>query len=721
MCRGRIVFFVFYIILVTFHINFAQPIDIQIGSKSILYPFAGGLKNPVFSQIEWNGDVYEDLFIFDKASELTFVYLFSEEKNEFVYSPNSEVNIRCHQWALSRDFNGDNVPDIITLDGPTQNARVIIYEGRETVLGETIIDEKSVSYFVGIADEQGSFADPLILPITSNFEVVDLNDDTHLDLLVFTSDEQSLQSFENLSVFIGDYLLFQKTSDCFGYFRKVFNENKIIINPQLAACPESRKTHLVHGGSSVSAADLNCDKKPDLLIGDGLDGNLFLLTNESTVPFHWMTDIQPNFPLPSAITPTWASGYPLIHSKDSIISIIVTNNNVRTGTTSGVVKKFTNIGDNCTPSYVLQTQEFLKEDMLSVGVASKATFFDYNMDNLPDLVIGSHNIDNNGIFFSSLTLIENKGQDRFEIVDKDWLGLSTSDWIKGGRVSPAFGDLDGDNLLDLLIGDGYGNLHFLRNKTFFGDTVQTFSDPITNYYNIFTGLNCVPLIHDFNDDGLNDIIISKWKPGILLFKNLGNRQQPMFISDTNNSANQIVYTDVFVNQNSDKINTFISKFEYNSEDHFIFGFRDGRIESYHLEEDAGSYIFRKSFTIDSSNFMGINSTPFVYKSENGTMSIWVGNESGGFRLLQNNLSNIKNNNDINIKYYPNPFDEYLILQGFTNVDQVLLIDLFGNRMEIEVKIDYDSIQFDTSNILPGIYFVYLRSSDKNLCVKVVKL
>ena len=324
------------------------------------------------------------------------MYVFNPTKNNYEYAPFFDVGIRCYQWALSRDFNHDGIADIITLDGTAPNAKVVIYEGKRDAVGGIVYDAIARGNFVGVADDTGSFVAPLTLPITSNLDAIDINADSHLDILLFDENEQKLKSLENLNKYYENYLLFRISSDCFGYFRKKSNENTIQLNTIEAACPENRTTTLVHGGSSISAADINCDNKPDLLIGDGLDGRLFLLTNTQQVADHWMTKMQSHYPDTAANNPSWASGYQIIDPITKRKELIVTNNNVRIGTTLGPVKKFINIGDECDPTFSLFSKEFLRDDMLCFGVGSRATFFDYNMDKLPDIVVGSHIIDNNG-------------------------------------------------------------------------------------------------------------------------------------------------------------------------------------------------------------------------------------------------------------------------------------------------------------------------------------
>ena len=151
--------------------------------------------------------------------------------------------------------------------------------------------------------------------------------------------------------------------------------------------------------------------------------------------------------------------------------------------------------------------------MVDLGTSAHPTFYDYNNDGLQDLIVGNfgyHSANNDPI--SSLALFENTGSDslpRYNLIERDWLNLSTTNLntslnIPALNLSPTFGDLDGDNNKDLIIGDADGKLHLFTNTG-----SGNFQLTAANYQNIDVGQFSQPQLIDVNRDGLTDLIIGE--------------------------------------------------------------------------------------------------------------------------------------------------------------------------------------------------------------------
>jgi len=95
-----------------------------------------------------------------------------------------------------------------------------------------------------------------------------------------------------------------------------------------------------------------------------------------------------------------------------------------------------------------------------------------------------------------------------------------------GRAVPAFGDLDGDGLLDLLVGTGRGNVLFYRNT---GSRKEAKWNPVPGpLLDQPAGRNASILLVDVDGDGLLDLLVGSEDGRVALYRNTGKKGQPAF-------------------------------------------------------------------------------------------------------------------------------------------------------------------------------------------------
>ena len=185
--------------------------------------------------------------------------------------------------------------------------------------------------------------------------------------------------------------------------------------------------------------DLNNDGFDDLIVGSFRGAmDLYWNTGQEGMPQYTLGESDfLDIPSGSNSTP-----FLVDLDGDSDLDLLV-------GQSSGILNFFRNIGNPSTPVFTLETSMF--ED-IDVGRRSAPFARDFDGDGDYDLVIGS---DQDG-----LQAFENTGTPQLPDFEQvDWFDIGVF-----RRMVPAFGDLDGDTDLDILIGGLEGGVQYFENK-----------------------------------------------------------------------------------------------------------------------------------------------------------------------------------------------------------------------------------------------------------------
>lgn len=156
---------------------------------------------------------------------------------------------------------------------------------------------------------------------------------------------------------------------------------------------------------------------------------------------------------------------------------------------------------------------------------------DFDLDGDLDLFSGDnhqrlHYFHNQGSATTADFILHGGGHNPFD-------GIAVRDAI------PAFGDFNGDGLTDAVVGDGNGYLHYYRNTgNAFGLTLTASTDASQGLSSAVlagasdVGFDAAPTVVDWNHDGLLDLVVGDDNGNIHFYLNLSTSTEPQWIEQT---------------------------------------------------------------------------------------------------------------------------------------------------------------------------------------------
>lgn len=708
-----------------------NSINVIKNSDTLLNPWTGGFNAVQISKIDLNNDQLEDLFVFDRTGDKVLTFI--NDGNQFNYAPQYERFFpnSLRNWALLRDYNGDNKKDIFC----SVSGGIGVW--KNTSVGSNISFELVTNPF--IYSFQYSTTTNLYVTASDIPDINDIDGDGDLDVLTFGVLGTRLEYHKNLSEELNygrDSLIFELKNGCWGHFTEAGLTNTCVLfdtclsnvnNPELPV-NNTNRSNLRHSGSTVLSLDLNNDQVKDLILGDVSFGNLVALYNDSTGVNQNTSFLSQDTLFPSNSVPVDIYIYPGAFyediDNDTIKDLIVSPNSDNETADKESIWYYKNSGTNNSPLFYLQNKNLFQENSIEVGRGAKPILVDVNNDQLQDLLIANFGEFDLSVPIHYKSFIEcylNTGTLETPVYTKtsdDFQNISTI--IDEINLQPAFGDLDNDGDLDAIIGDFAGNLHYLENNSSDPNQMNLVLGvtPLTDQFsNIFDVGYCAhPVLIDIDFDNDLDLIVGEAIGNINYIENIGDSANFDFelISETFGGVDvsewwtNIGSSTPFLKEIDNELNLFV-------------GSERGNIFQYNNISNNlnGNFNLIDSFYYEINN--GPNASIAISDLNNDTLlDAIVGNKRGGLSLYlgtNDSLSSLVNNITINneIKLFPNPASDHINL----NIHDLTYYEIFSITGE-KVKSLYARNKIIVNDLEKGIYLIRFNHSSKRHTLKFIK-
>ncbi|MCW3127681.1 MAG: repeat protein [Bacteroidetes bacterium] len=693
-------------------------------------PWVGGLNNPVFSKIDLNQDGLMDLFVYDKAAwkALAFLNTGSAGHPSFTYAFQYDLTFpeELRDWAVIRDYNHDGVGDIFAL---TSNSDIMVFKGYRngSNLSYTKIYEKlNYKYGSNGTDHIWTFSDNL--PV-----MMDIDHDGDLDILASDiGGGTTLNFYQNQAVENGmspDSLVFIDASGCWGHF--IENSNDCGVT--LAYCktgapgPQQGGGGARHQGGAVEGFYYRPSTHlVSLLLADIYCNTLKFLENTGDTTDAVITyadSIFPRYDRPVNL-PLFPAAFSLDADNDGYDDLLISpfaSNAYQPGQAEDikVVQYYHNIGIDSIQKFHYLGDSMLTSGIVDVGTESHPVFFDYNGDGLMDIVIGNYGqFQTSGASKSSLSLYQNTGVDtmpKYELVTTDWSSLSAFN-ING--LYPAFGDMNGDGKIDMVVGDYTGHVSYFKNTSSTA-TVSYSSMTQQNWFNLGVGQNAAPFIYDVNGDGLPDLVIGSRGNNIQYYWNFGTVSTPLFSRDSVNAFfGGIKVYDYHIGTVPGYATPVIAR--ENNALVLYSGSQRGMTFKYAIDPDS---LRKGAFQLLDSNVLGSNpglrSTVSIADiNHDGHNDYLSGNIRGGMTLFSdvhwgpgpiNAVNDPAPLDQMGMEVFPNPAKDKIICRltdDHSRLTEVHLYNMLGAMVSVPVSGDgAQMLTLSVGDVAAGVYML----------------
>ncbi|MEZ4982051.1 MAG: VCBS repeat-containing protein [Saprospiraceae bacterium] len=237
----------------------------------------------------------------------------------------------------------------------------------------------------------------------SNIDIPDINDldgDGDIDILTFNSLGGKIELYINNSVERGfglDTLIYTLKEDCWGGLYESGNTPELDLSAVAGRCAFNFTEPGVsnrHTGSTVLTIDMDNDCDREIFLGDLSFNHIVEGKNGGTCARAWVNAQDTFFPSYDIPVnlPSFPASFYLDVDNDGANDFLATRNASSGGEDIENSWFYKNTSDNVMPRFELIQKDFMTDKMLDFGSISHPAIADVNGDGLLDLVVGVEGI-----------------------------------------------------------------------------------------------------------------------------------------------------------------------------------------------------------------------------------------------------------------------------------------------------------------------------------------
>ncbi len=475
----------------------------------MLNPGAGGLNYALVNTIDLDLDKQNDLLVYDRIGQriLPFLARGLTGSKYYKYAPEYiEKFPKQANWILLKDYNCDAKKDIFY--GSGSNVKVMTNISQNELEFQPFFNGDNIEshYFSGTS---AIYSSSVNLPA-----IGDVDGDNGIDFLTYEVSGNRIEYHKSLTPCGIDF--FEKEL-CWGHF----TENGFYRPVAIGGCtPIKRKTQ--HTGSTLTMLDLNADGVKDILTGNVSYNDITALYNTGIPDSAYIGNQDTLFPAYDKALNLYS--FPAITYEDvtfeGIPDMIASSFNNITGSSNiNSVWMYKNKGNANNPIFSFTQEDFLQDEMIDLGEGAIPRLVDLNGDKLQYLIIANNaeyiplTVDKT--YFHYYMNTGTKSKPEFTIIDTNFLDIDA--YRQGRSIVPSFGDQDDDGDQDMIIGTISGVLNYFENIGSATSPNFTLNIPVMKSFDV--GGYAAPFLYDFDGDDDLDMIVGNERGHLYYFEN----------------------------------------------------------------------------------------------------------------------------------------------------------------------------------------------------------